>query len=59
VESRQHDCELAGAEAAGVLDAVRALTHYCLSADVAAPLRDAGTVKIAAQPNEAAMMGLL
>lgn len=52
---------LAGAEAAGVLDAVRALTHYCLSADVAAPLRDAGggTLKIAAQPNETAMMALL
>jgi uroporphyrinogen-III synthase len=52
---------LAGAEAGGVLDAVRALTHYCLSADVAAPLRDAGggTLKIAAQPNETAMMALL
>ena len=52
---------LAGAEAAGVLDAVRTLTHYCLSADVSAPLHDAGagTVKIAAQPNEAAMMALL
>src|SRR5262249_9323948 len=38
---------LAGAETAGVLEAARALTHYCLSADVAAALGDAGTVKIA------------
>src|SRR5262245_12985624 len=59
--SRSAQMFLAGAEAAGVLDAVRTLTHYCLSADVAAPLRDvrAGTVKIAAQPNEGAMMALL
>jgi len=58
---RSAEMFLAGAKAAGVLDAACALPHYCLSADVAAPLRGAGaaTVKIAAQPNEAAMMALL
>jgi uroporphyrinogen-III synthase len=52
---------LVGAGSAGLLDAAVALTHYCLSSEVAAPLRaaGAGAVKVAARPDEAALIGLL
>src|SRR5262249_47452154 len=36
---RSAEMFVAGAEAAGILDTARGLTHYCLSADVAGPLR--------------------
>jgi uroporphyrinogen-III synthase len=48
------------AAAAAVLPAVLKIQHYCLSADVAAPLQAAGaTVRIAARPEEAALVELL
>jgi uroporphyrinogen-III synthase len=58
---RSAEIFLAGARTAGVLETALALTHYCLSDDIAASLRAAGAgmVKIAAQPNEAALMELL
>jgi uroporphyrinogen-III synthase len=47
--------------AAGVLNALLNLAHYCLSDDVAAPLRvaGAGRISIAPRPDEAALLGLL
>jgi uroporphyrinogen-III synthase len=47
--------------AAGVLNALLNLAHYCLSDDVAAPLRAAGAgrISIAPHPDEAALLGLL
>jgi len=52
---------LVGAGTAGRLDAALRLSHYCLSAEVAAPLRAAGAtaVKVAPRPEEAALLGLL
>jgi len=52
---------LALAESAGVLNALLNLAHYCLSDEVAAPLRRAGAarVAIALRPVEAALIGLL
>src|SRR5262245_3928391 len=52
---------LTGAQTAGRLDAALGLTHYCLSAEVAAPLRAAGAtaVKVAPRPEEAALLELL
>jgi uroporphyrinogen-III synthase len=49
------------AAAAGVLNAVLRLAHYCLSEEVAAPLRQAGAgqVRAAMVPTEAALMALL
>jgi uroporphyrinogen-III synthase len=49
------------AEAAGVLNAVLNLEHYCLSAVSAAPLRErgAGRVAVAASPREAALVDLV
>jgi uroporphyrinogen-III synthase len=49
------------AAGAGVLDALLGLAHYCLSAEVAAPLRDAGAerIAVAVSPNESAMLALL
>lgn len=46
---------------AGALNAVLNLSHYCLSAEVAAPLREAGAARIAiaASPTESALMTLL
>jgi uroporphyrinogen-III synthase len=47
--------------AAGVLNALLNLAHYCLSDDVAAPLRAAGAgrISIASRPEEVALLGLL
>jgi uroporphyrinogen-III synthase len=52
---------LIGAGTAGVLDAAVGLTHYCLSSEVAAPLRaaGAGAVKVASRPDEAALIALV
>lgn|SRR5262245_12730199 len=52
---------LVGAGTAGVLDAALALTHYCLSSEVAAPLRaaGAGAVKVAPRPDEAALIAVV
>jgi len=49
------------ADGAGALNAVLNLAHYCLSAAVAAPLRDrhAGRISIAPVPEEAALIDLI
>ena len=49
------------AERAGALNAVVGLAHYCLSAEVAAPLRAAGAprIAVAASPTESALLTLL
>jgi uroporphyrinogen-III synthase len=49
------------ARAAGILDDAVAPVHFCLSAQIAEPLKAAGakTVRIAALPEEPAMMGLI
>ena len=49
------------AEPAGALGAILSLAHYCLSDDVAAPLRHAGATRIAvaAAPTESALWALL
>jgi len=46
---------------AGVLNALLNLAHYCLSDEVAAPLRNAGArqISVAPRPDEAALIGLL
>jgi uroporphyrinogen-III synthase len=49
------------AEQAGLLNAVLSLTHYCLSAEVASPLREAGAkrVHVAASPRETALIEII
>ena len=49
------------AENAGALNTVLGLAHYCLSAEVAAPLRAAGAqwIAVAASPTESALLTLL
>jgi len=49
------------AEAAGVLNAALKLAHYCLSEEVAVPLRNAGArrISVAPRPDEAGLIGLL
>ena len=49
------------AERADALNAVLSLAHYCLSAEVAGPLREAGAqrIAIAASPTESALLTLL
>jgi uroporphyrinogen-III synthase len=46
---------------AGALNAVTSLAHYCLSAEVAAPLREAGAsrIAIAGRPDEASLLALI
>jgi uroporphyrinogen-III synthase len=46
---------------AGVLKVLLKLAHYCLSGEVAAPLREAGAgrISVAARPEEAALMDFL
>jgi uroporphyrinogen-III synthase len=57
---RSAEAFLAGARAAGSLPAAMESRHYCISADVAAPLRAAGaTVRVAVRPDEAALVELL
>ena len=52
---------LTGARTAGRLNAALAMPHFCISSEVAAPLRAAGaaTVKVAPRPEEAALIELL
>ena len=52
---------VAGARAAGVAEQAIAVRHYCLSEQVAAPLRAAGAarVTVAPRPEEAALIELL
>jgi uroporphyrinogen-III synthase len=52
---------LAAAEAAGVIEFAKGAKHFCLSAQVAAPLAAAGAcnVSIAATPNESALIELI
>ncbi len=52
---------VAGAEAAGVTGPALAVRHYCLSEQVAAPLRHAGATRVAVapRPEEAALIELL
>ena len=52
---------VAGARAAGVAEQALAVRHYCLSAQVAAPLRAAGATRVAVapRPEEAALIELL
>ncbi len=52
---------LTAARAAGLIDAALALMHYCLSSEVAAPLRAAGAARVAVapRPDEAALIELL
>lgn len=49
------------AERAGLLNLVLKLSHYCLSAEIAAPLAAAGaaTIRIAARPEEVALIELI
>jgi len=49
------------ASAAGLLDKALILLHYCLSAQVAVPLTEAGAaeIRIAARPDEAALVDLV
>ena len=49
------------AEASGVTDRIRALSHYCLSARAAEPLRTVGAadIRIAAHPDEASLLALI
>jgi len=58
---RSADSYLAGAGEAGVADQALAVRHYCLSAQVAAPLEAAGAkrVTVAPRPDEAALIELL
>jgi uroporphyrinogen-III synthase len=55
---RSADNYLAGAKAAGLLGEALQVRHFCLSAQIAAPLKDAGAsqVAIAARPNETALI---
>ena len=52
---------LALAGHSGAMNAVTSLAHYCLSAEVAALLREAGAsrIAIAAQPDETSLLGLI
>jgi len=58
---RSADNYLAGAHEAGIAEQALAVRHYCLSAQVAAPLEAAGArrVTVAPRPEEAALIELL
>jgi uroporphyrinogen-III synthase len=58
---RSADNYVAGARAAGVTEQAMAVRHYCLSAQVAEPLRTAGAerIAIAPRPEETALIELL
>lgn len=58
---RSAESYLAGARAAEVAAQALAVTHYCLSAQIAAPLKAAGAARVvvAKRPDEAAMIELL
>jgi|SRR6187401_1967035 len=52
---------LTHARHAGAVDAVNGLAHYCLSAEVAVPLREAGAsrIMVATRPDEASLLALI
>jgi len=52
---------LALARHGGAIPALTDIAHYCLSAEVAAPLREAGAtrIEIAPRPDEASLLGLI
>ncbi|HXF87381.1 MAG TPA: uroporphyrinogen-III synthase [Xanthobacteraceae bacterium] len=56
---RSAETYLALADAAGLRAKALAPLHYCLSARIAAALADAPEVRIAAEPNEAALLRLI
>jgi uroporphyrinogen-III synthase len=58
---RSAETYVATARGAGVLAAALKPVHFCLSAQVAAPLKQAGAVdiRVAPQPNEAALIALI
>lgn len=58
---RSAEAFLAGADAAEITRPMLAAVHLCLSAEVAAPLEDAGAaqVRIAAHPDEVSLLALL
>ena len=58
---RSADNYLSGARAAGLVEQALAPRHFCLSAQVAAPLQDAGAARVAlaARPDEAALLELV
>jgi uroporphyrinogen-III synthase len=57
---RSADLVIRLAGEAGLASSLLALPHFCLSADVAAPLRSAGaTTLVAEEPSEDALLGLL
>ena len=55
---RSAEAFVAGARGAGLLDKALALFHYCLSPRVAGPLGGAAAIRIAARPEEAALLDL-
>ncbi len=57
---RSADLVIRRAEEAGLLSGLRAFSHLCLSADVAAPLEAVGArTLVAAEPSEEALLALL
>lgn len=58
---RSAEAYVEAARAAGLLESALRPAHFCLSARVAAPLRDAGSslIRIARVPAEAALLGLI
>jgi uroporphyrinogen-III synthase len=58
---RSAEAFLRCADAAGLRERALALTHFCLSAQVSAPLAQAGAanIRIAARPEEAALLDLV
>jgi uroporphyrinogen-III synthase len=58
---RSAEAFLASGAASGLAVRIRALRHYCMSAQVAEPLKAAGAVSIlvAQRPDEAAVLGLI
>jgi uroporphyrinogen-III synthase len=56
---RTAEAYVACARAAGLLDKALALFHFCLSPRVAGPLAGAPNIRIAARPDEAALLDLV
>ena len=58
---RSAEAFLLSGEASGLSDRIRALRHYCMSAQVAEPLQaaGAGSILVAQRPDEAAVLGLI
>lgn len=61
LSSRSAEAYVSGARATGVLSQALAATQFCLSDQIAAPLRRVGaaTIRIAPRPNEAALIELI